>query len=320
MAKFALFCLCLEAFSSVFLHFSPPSSFGYTPPLFESLTPEQEQFVQRVLKHEESRNYLAYDRELGWTIRPSARMNNTTRSNRLGIRSDREYSQYPEPESVRILAFGDSFTHGDEVGNEATWTRQLEALSENLEVLNFGVPAYGLDQALLRYRRFGSRLQPQVVLIGYLPEDLYRQVNVFRTFYLPGQSTALAKPRFKLNGERLDILPNPLSELSDYEELLSQPARVLPELGRNDAFYQHYRRRSPLTNSSYYWRSDTDITYRPLLGALKSKGETVWDAREAIAGQAKVFAEHGHYSEAGNKLLAQWLESKVNELLNTSEE
>jgi len=54
----------------------------------------------------------------------------------------------------RVALVGDSFTFGMEVPYEDTWGAQLErALAGDVQVLNFGVDGYGVDQAYLRYRK-----------------------------------------------------------------------------------------------------------------------------------------------------------------------
>jgi hypothetical protein len=73
-------------------------------------------------------------------------------SNSAGIRSNREYNLIAPPGVTRIVAFGDSFTHGDEVPNQETWEYLLEQSRDEVEVMNFGVQGYGADQAYLRYK------------------------------------------------------------------------------------------------------------------------------------------------------------------------
>ena len=114
----------------------------------------------------------------------------------------------------------------------------LEQLAPGLEVLNFGVPAYGLDQAYLRYRSRGVDFHPAVVLIGFMSENVHRGINTFRPFYFPESGMAFAKPRFVLRGDALELLPNPMLRLEDYRELVRDPAAVLPRLGEHDFYYQ----------------------------------------------------------------------------------
>jgi hypothetical protein len=190
-------------------------------------------------------SYQELDAELGWTVGPS-RSRRGYRSNSRGIRADREYAPVPPPGVLRLAAFGDSFTHASDVANPQTWSRRLEELAPGLEVLNFGVPGYGPDQAFLRYRREGPAMHPHVVLIGFMSENVGRMVNTFRPFYFSRTGLAFGKPRFTLRGDGIELQPNPLPDLAAYERLLADPSKVLPQVGRHDYYYQRQSRRSRL--------------------------------------------------------------------------
>ena len=181
--------------------------------------------------------YLTYSAPLGWTIKPRGR-GDMYRANAQGIRADREFARVPPPGTLRIAAFGDSFTHGDEVPNEDTWQEILMRAHPAVEAMNFGVGAYGLDQAFLRYQRDGADYGARVVLMGFMPENLFRHVNVYRPFYVPNSGLALAKPRYELAEGRLTLVENPVRDLSGYRELLAHPSRELPRLGAHDLFFQ----------------------------------------------------------------------------------
>lgn len=182
-------------------------------------------------------DYLTYSATLGWTIKPGGR-GDLYRANARGIRADREFARVPPPGTLRIAAFGDSFTHGDEVPNGDTWQEILMRAHPGVEAMNFGVGAYGLDQAYLRYQHEGAEYRAHIVLIGFMPENLFRHVNVYRPFYVPNSGLALAKPRFELDRGRLVLVENPMRELGGYRELLAHPERELPRLGAHDLFFR----------------------------------------------------------------------------------
>lgn len=158
--------------------------------------------------------FLAYDADLGWAPRPSARSTTGPFAvNHAGIRSERATAATAPPGTLRVAAFGDSFTFGDEVGPDETWASALEralaARGVAAEVLNFGVNAYGIDQAYLRWRRDGRRFRPDVVLLGFQPENALRDRNVFRPLYYASTEVPLSKPRFVLRGDALELLNVP---------------------------------------------------------------------------------------------------------------
>ena len=174
----------------------------------------------------------AIDATLGWVNPPS-------HTNSAGIRDDREYATMPPPGTIRISAFGDSFTYGGDVSLGENWTKQITAIDPSIEVLNYGVGGYGLDQAYLRYLKVGTDYHPNIIFIGYMSQSVDRQVNVLPAFYTNMfHNLVFTKPRFRLEGDRLALLSNPLSTFSDYENFLRNDTVVLPELGRNDYWYQ----------------------------------------------------------------------------------
>ena len=180
--------------------------------------------------------YLRFDRDLGWGLAPNHTRRDAGlvyRINSQAMRADREYPVQPPPERQRIAAFGDSFTHCSDVTQQDCWVPRLEAAWPGSEVLNFGVTAYGPDQAWLRYQRDGRPFQPCGVLIGYFVEDIDRVVNRFRPFIHPDDSVVLSKPRFLLDGDELTLLPNPTSD----PRQLGDPEYVERTLGPHDSWY-----------------------------------------------------------------------------------
>ena len=173
--------------------------------------------------------YIRFDRELGWTIVPGASAENGVvyKADEDGMRA------LPGPSlaatrrsSLRIAAFGDSFTHCDEVPYEHCWTHIVERAS-GMRLVNAGVPGYGTDQAYLRYRATRDFLRPDVVVLGLMIGDVKRNVNVFRTF-LSGW-TAWSKPRFVLDGDDLELINQPAA-----------PPAVVPDLiARDDPLLLH---------------------------------------------------------------------------------
>lgn len=182
-------------------------------------------------------SYFEFDAEAGWTIQKNGRYQDIYRANSAGIRADREYDFDIPDGTVRIATFGDSFTHCDDVGNDETWQFFMESERPDFEVLNFGVGAYGLDQAYVRYKNKGRRYDTDFVLIGFMPENIYRMVNTFRAFYQADTGLPLSKPRFVLEDDGIVLMPNPLPTLAHYQELLDNPEDKFPEMGAHDYFY-----------------------------------------------------------------------------------
>ncbi|MFN0073381.1 MAG: hypothetical protein ACKVVP_18015 [Chloroflexota bacterium] len=180
--------------------------------------------------------YVSFDRDLGWTPTPGAARRQdgvNYAANRAGLRAERDYELRPAPGTHRISAFGDSYTYCENVELRDCWTPMLEQHWSGSEVLNFGVPAYGPDQAWLRYQRDGAHLDSCGVLIGYMTENVNRVVNRFRPFYKPPDGFVMSKPRFLLRDAGLELLPNPVSDVTQ----LQDPHWVETMLGPHDLWY-----------------------------------------------------------------------------------
>lgn len=173
---------------------------------------------QNVKNYLENRDraYVIPDPLLGWTIAPhGGNQSGLYRANSRGIRSEpREYDPSPPPGKVRIALFGDSFTHGDELPFEQTWGKLLEdelrRLGLEAEVINFGVPAYGMDQAYLRWKYLGRKFHPRVAVFGFQVENIKRTVNIFRQLYSRKTRLPYSKPSFILNQRNeLELVNSP---------------------------------------------------------------------------------------------------------------
>jgi len=226
--------------------------------------------------------YIAFDPTLGWTIAPTAvgqSQKGTYRSNGSGLRASREYTQAPPESGPRLAAFGDSFTHCDDVENDECWTAQLESSVPGLEVLNFGVSGYSPDQAWLRYQRDGRAYQPCAVLIGYMIENVNRVVNRFRPFYQPDTGIMLGKPRYQVQNGQLTLLPVPAQQVTDYAD----PAWVERSLGPNDFWYYPGLFAGSLFDISHSVRLARTELYQRKFDALRADNDEARDIGWAYA-------------------------------------
>lgn len=158
-------------------------------------------------------SFFVYDGLLGWTIgsnRQSADGMNF--SSTEGIRGPRSNWSFAETQVKRRIALvGDSYTYGIDVKYEDSWGYRLEQmLGPDFQVLNFGVDGYGLDQALLRYKRDVRPWQPDVVILGFIEHDLYRTITVYSFVSFPTWQRPFSKPRFILQNKQLKLLNVPL--------------------------------------------------------------------------------------------------------------
>lgn len=222
--------LSVEAISYLSLWYAEERLGVSYQPVLETLSDKQKASLRRFLAPGVG-EIIDQDPVLGWE--PSRLANSA------GMRDDREYETVPSPETIRISAFGDSFTFASDVELEESWGKQLSALEPSIEVLNYGAGAYGLDQAYLRYLKRGSEYNPDIVFIGYMSENIARTVNVFRPFYSRFYGNVIfTKPRFKVENGELILLENPISTTEDHENFLNNDSETLRTIGKNDYYYQ----------------------------------------------------------------------------------
>jgi hypothetical protein len=130
------------------------------------------------------------------------------------MRAPREGVSFPElTKKTRIALVGDSYTFGEDVAYEDTWGYLLEkALGSDFEVLNFGVPGYGVDQAYLRYEKDVRKWKPKVVIFSFISHDVERTMTVYTSVNYPEWSMPFSKPRIILRDgdlKRLNVPPLP---------------------------------------------------------------------------------------------------------------
>jgi len=193
-----------------------------------------DEWVNRYLS--DSSSYVVYDSLTGWIPRPNFRSaNGWFRHNAQGIRSDKkEYSFKPDSGKTRIALFGDSHIWGDEIPFDSTMGYFLEKNMQGAEVINFGVGAYGIDQAYLRWKHFGKKFNPHIVIFGFQPENMLRNLNLVRCLYAVNEKHPLLKPRFVLENDELKLVNSP-----------TPPPQAIPAIINNFedwelARYEHY--------------------------------------------------------------------------------
>jgi hypothetical protein len=99
------------------------------------------------------------------------------RTNSLGFRDRRDYSLDKPPGVFRILVLGDSVTFGHGTLDDTTYPYLLEQELRRWrpdvkwEVWNLGVPGYNTAQELQYLYEIGPRAEPDLVIVGFYPND-----------------------------------------------------------------------------------------------------------------------------------------------------
>lgn len=176
----------------------------------------------------------SFDPDLGWCRRPGEQGTEMTDGGSTSYRLDqaaRRHNPGFEDEPAPVAAFGDSFTFCRLVDDDQTWPHRLSRLL-GVNVANYGVGNYGLDQALLRLERELPTLEARVVIMGVVPETIARVHSYWKHFFEYGNVLAF-KPRFTLGPRGLTLHHSPIREPQEYATYRGR----LPEIIGLDQFY-----------------------------------------------------------------------------------
>lgn len=203
--------------------------FGTTvlrPKSWETVSAE----YRKILEHAAGElSYLEYDDVMGWTVGQNKRSANGLYSSSVeGIRAPHQDVSFAEgTEKTRIALIGDSFTFAEEVRYEDSWGYHLEnALGPDFQILNFGVPGYGLGQAYLRYEKDVRPWNPNVVIFSFISHDVKRTTWVYPFLAMPEWQMPFSKPRFTLQDNQLvakNIPPLPPDAIFDRTAISQLP-------------------------------------------------------------------------------------------------
>lgn len=159
-----------------------------------------------------SKSYLVLDQRLGWTVGSNRRSQDGLYFSSIeGIRSAGPNTRLASsPRRYRVALVGDSNAFSLEVPFEDSWGYHLQRLlGDDVQVLNFGVDGYGIDQMYLRYKQDVRPWKADVVVVGFISHDLWRTMSVY-PFMSFGWQGFLAKPRFSISKGELELLNVPL--------------------------------------------------------------------------------------------------------------
>lgn len=190
-----------------------------------------------------------------------------------------------KPGVIRLCAFGDSYTHGDEVNGERDYPTLLQAQLEragyeNVEVLNFGAASHGFHQAYLMWEAQSERFGCDCVLLGpqcfqSKRDTRFNHSDLDEPYYLHSRFI-LVDGRLR----RMDVRGNTYTErFDDYFRFFPRWRYLRYERSAPPALLSVVRRGRTLDNPLYY-RSDTAdeearATYRILLRRLAERSHQV---------------------------------------------
>lgn len=184
--------------------------------------------------------YYVSDPVLAWTIAPNVKHSSRPyTSDAHGFRVT-EAEQHADDDRPVVSIWGDSMVHGDGVADSDAWAWLLaERISDRFKVLNGGVSGYGSDQGFLRLKKRATKDKPHIALLSYATTDLFRHVNIYRTFLHHGGDFPFLKPRYAIRGKQPKLIRPPQTDECNVADVLAQ-AETQNFLKTHDLIYPGY--------------------------------------------------------------------------------
>jgi hypothetical protein len=272
----------------------------------------------------------------------------TTNSQRY--RNSRDFSREVPIGRIRVICSGDSFTLGFGVDNDHTWCQLLTALDKRLETVNLGQGGYGVDQAYLWYRRNETLLEHDIVLFAFISDDFRRmQSDTFFGYGKPNltlrQDRLFQKnypvPRRSYDTSWLTTNLYMLRELNTVK-LLSKVLGIAEAKTGADAITVDHEQTETVASRIFVELQETSmanqriviLVYLPTFADYEESRSNRW--RQYVQAEANknnyllidiaeemralppekvqaLFRKGGHYSEEGNRYVAQHIYTKIKE-------
>lgn len=172
------------------------------------------QFTEAMSPEESMRrsNGWTYDSELGWIHCNAVHSNGVDGSKTFyHYESDgaRKISHFPNHPS-RIHAYGNSFTHCDQVSDGETWAEYLAAHLQE-PIRNYGVGGYGVYQAYRRMLKVEKTHSADFIILNIYDDDHYRNLDAWRSIRVGARSQCgftLPHLRVNVKEDRCDQIEN----------------------------------------------------------------------------------------------------------------
>ncbi|MDZ7318951.1 MAG: hypothetical protein ONB11_07340 [candidate division KSB1 bacterium] len=167
-----------------------------------------------------SEDIIQFHPVLGKTLRPGIRRvlkhpewgEYVLQANNFGFRNSRDFS-YNKTQGKRILIFGDSNAFGNGVSNDARFPDILETMIPGIEIYNFSMEGFALDQQYLCYQEIGSKFEHDLIISAPAIETIRKLTTHYE---ITGDENNIqrcyARPYFKLVNGKLKRGNIPLRE------------------------------------------------------------------------------------------------------------
>ncbi|MDO8642678.1 MAG: hypothetical protein Q7R76_03775 [Candidatus Woesearchaeota archaeon] len=154
----------------------------YPQPLFDECNPDHPDWPHPLFISDALLGHVPRQNGTWCLHQPDTNKKIIIHTNNKGLRANREFNYTKPANTLRILVFGDSFVWSANLADEETFSAQLEneikkILQERgndttqVEIIPFGVGAYGPQQSYLRYTSEGKKYAADLVLFLFYQND-----------------------------------------------------------------------------------------------------------------------------------------------------
>ncbi|HZX13757.1 MAG TPA: hypothetical protein VFF49_05080 [Thermodesulfobacteriota bacterium] len=114
---------------------------------------------------------------LGWTIIPKY-----TEIIPQGFRDTKDFNKVDlNSGEIRVMILGDSFMYGVGVQADENVPNLLQGkLIGKYEFFNLGMRGWGIDQMYLAYKKYKDVIDPNIVILAYIDDDVRRVLEAYR--------------------------------------------------------------------------------------------------------------------------------------------
>lgn len=182
--------------------------------------------------------YVGHE-QLGWAVGSSRKSaDGMYVSSVNGLRSEKQGEDLLNaPHNTRLALYGDSFMFSEEVSFDDSLQKFLQAeMPQGGQVVTFGVPGYGIDQAVRSFELSASQWRPEVVVLAFIRDDFRRALNIHTSLKVTW-GIPFSKPRYVFEGSELRTINDPAFSVDRMLDL-SQVGE-LPHLALEEEYFAH---------------------------------------------------------------------------------
>jgi len=228
--------------------------------------------------------FEAYNPLQGWIPKKSISLFDEKTSINITINSEGMRSlNKVDRNTKKIFMLGDSFTFGDEVSDDKTFSHLLSKKIKSHEVMNLGVRGYGHDQILIHFKEALKVHKPEIVILNFVYDDLFRNELSFRDY---------EKPFYQIKNNKLILKNTPISSANSLKEQEVFKMKLIDVIS---IMYEHYR----MKVSGSFYKDPLHVSERIL-------NKLILEIKEVGARPVFVYLPISHEANNTNLERTQW--------------